>query len=65
MKIADAGFICGECGRMFDTNLFGAIECMQAVTPVMQALAGAIQMIPGPLLTVGVAFGAARSRDRG
>lgn len=25
-----------ECRRMFDTNLFGAIECMQAVVPVMQ-----------------------------
>ena len=25
-----------ECRRMFDTNLFGAIECMQAVTPVMK-----------------------------
>jgi short-subunit dehydrogenase len=29
-----------ECRRMFDTNLFGAIECMQAVTPVMQKQGG-------------------------
>jgi short-subunit dehydrogenase len=26
-----------ECRRMFATNLFGAIECMQAVTPIFQA----------------------------
>lgn len=26
-----------ECRRIFGTNLFGAIECMQAVTPVLQA----------------------------
>jgi len=25
-----------ECRRMFETNLFGAIECMQAATPVFQ-----------------------------
>ena len=25
-----------ECRRMFDTNLFGAVECMQAVIPVMK-----------------------------
>ncbi|HWC17395.1 MAG TPA: SDR family oxidoreductase [Terriglobales bacterium] len=25
-----------ECRRMFETNLFGAIECMQAVTPVFK-----------------------------
>lgn len=25
-----------ECRRIFDTNLFGAIECMQAVIPVMK-----------------------------
>jgi short-subunit dehydrogenase len=29
-----------ECRRMFDTNLFGAIECMQAVVPVMQKQGG-------------------------
>ena len=26
-----------ECRRMFDTNLFGAIECMQAVVPIFRA----------------------------
>ena len=26
-----------ECRRMFDTNLFGAIECMQAIVPVFRA----------------------------
>ena len=26
-----------ECRRMFDTNLFGAIECMQAVAPIFRA----------------------------
>lgn len=26
-----------ECRRMFDTNLFGAIQCMQAVVPIMKA----------------------------
>lgn len=26
-----------ECRRMFDTNLFGAIECMQAVVPFFKA----------------------------
>jgi short-subunit dehydrogenase len=26
-----------ECRRMFETNLFGAIECMQAVAPTMMA----------------------------
>jgi short-subunit dehydrogenase len=26
-----------ECRRMFNTNLFGAIECMQAVVPIMKA----------------------------
>lgn len=25
-----------ECRRMFDTNLFGAIECMQEVTPLLR-----------------------------
>jgi short-subunit dehydrogenase len=31
------------CRRMFDTNLFGAIECMQVVSPVMkQQRSGAI-----------------------
>src|SRR6202051_3569913 len=25
-----------ECRRMFDTNLFGAIECMQVVAPVLK-----------------------------
>jgi short-subunit dehydrogenase len=25
-----------ECRRIFDTNLFGAVECMQAVVPVMK-----------------------------
>jgi short-subunit dehydrogenase len=25
-----------ECRRMFDTNLFGAVECMQAVIPIMK-----------------------------
>jgi short-subunit dehydrogenase len=29
-----------ELRRMFDTNLFGAIECMQAVTPVMRKQGG-------------------------
>lgn len=29
-----------DCRRMFDTNLFGAIECMQAVVPVMQKQGG-------------------------
>ena len=26
-----------ECRKMFDTNLFGAIECMQAVVPALKA----------------------------
>jgi short-subunit dehydrogenase len=26
-----------ECRRLFETNLFGAIECMQAVMPIFQA----------------------------
>jgi short-subunit dehydrogenase len=30
----------GELKRMFDTNLFGAIECMQAVIPVMRRQGG-------------------------
>ncbi|HEX8924599.1 MAG TPA: SDR family oxidoreductase, partial [Terriglobales bacterium] len=25
-----------ECRRLFDTNLFGAVECMQAVIPIMK-----------------------------
>lgn len=29
-----------ECRRLFDTNLFGAIECMQAVVPIMKAQGG-------------------------
>jgi short-subunit dehydrogenase len=29
-----------ELRRMFDTNLFGAIECMQAVVPLMQTQGG-------------------------
>lgn len=29
-----------ECRRMFDTNLFGAIECMQAVVPIMKTQGG-------------------------
>jgi len=29
-----------ECRRMFDTNLFGAIECMQAVAPIFRAQRG-------------------------
>jgi short-subunit dehydrogenase len=33
----------GACRRMFDTNLFGAIECMQVVSPVFkQQRSGAI-----------------------
>jgi len=29
-----------ECRRMFETNLFGAIECMQAVVPIFRAQHG-------------------------
>jgi short-subunit dehydrogenase len=29
-----------ECKRMFDTNLFGTIECMQVVIPVMKSQSG-------------------------
>jgi len=33
----------GACRRMFDTNLFGAIECMQVVSPLFkQQRSGAI-----------------------
>jgi short-subunit dehydrogenase len=32
-----AGMSIEECRRMFDTNFFGAIHCMQAVLPIMQA----------------------------
>src|SRR5579859_4550901 len=29
-----------ECRRMFDTNLFGAIECMQAIVPIFKMQRG-------------------------
>ncbi len=29
-----------EFRRMFDTNLFGAVECMQAVIPIMRQQGG-------------------------
>jgi short-subunit dehydrogenase len=37
---AVAGMDMAELRRMFDTNLFGAIECMQAVVPVMRRQGG-------------------------
>jgi short-subunit dehydrogenase len=48
------------CRRMFDTNLFGAIECMQVITPVFkQQRSGAIINISSVAGVISVPYGAA------
>ena len=37
MRDSVAAMSMEECRRLFDTNFFGTIECMQAVIPVLQA----------------------------